>query len=317
MDKKRDELLKQNNEPEEEIVTEPVKKPGMRRGVLYALIGILAAVFLLSGIYLLGYFMEVGKAEGDYQELDGIYQNGWENIQPTQPSGNEDTPDTDPTQPQPQTVHPVLKPIYERNHDLVGWLEVDGVKISYPVMQSPGREDFYLDRDFYKQTNKSGCPYIPNSCDVFKPSDNLVIYGHYMKTGGMFRNLTSYDEKSYWEKHPTFTFQSLYEEPHTYQIFAVFKTCGTLRTGEGTPWGYPYHRMNDFATEEEFDQFIADIKGAAFTGKNAYQGASFYDTGITPKFGDKLICLSTCEYTVRNPDGDIDGRFVVVGVRID
>ena len=38
---------------------------------------------------------------------------------------------------------------------------------------------------------------------------------------------------------------------------------------------------------------------------------SFYDTGITPEYGDKIICLSTCEYTLNN------GRFVVVAVRLD
>ena len=37
---------------------------------------------------------------------------------------------------------------------------------------------------------------------------------------------------------------------------------------------------------------------------------AFYDTGITPVYGDKLLCLSTCEYTIDN------GRFVVAAVRI-
>ena len=37
---------------------------------------------------------------------------------------------------------------------------------------------------------------------------------------------------------------------------------------------------------------------------------SFYDTGVTPVYGDKLICLSTCEYTLDN------GRLVVAAVRI-
>ena len=36
---------------------------------------------------------------------------------------------------------------------------------------------------------------------------------------------------------------------------------------------------------------------------------SLYDTGITPVYGDKLLCLSTCEYT------NSEGRLVVVAVR--
>ena len=57
--------------------------------------------------------------------------------------------------------------------------------------------------------------------------------------------------------------------------------------------------MIDAFDQEEFDEFIATAKEL-----------SFYDTGITPKYGDKIICLSTCEYTLPN------GRFVVAAVRI-
>jgi sortase B len=55
----------------------------------------------------------------------------------------------------------------------------------------------------------------------------------------------------------------------------------------------------DAEDEEEFDEFVATCKKLAF-----------YDTGITPVYGDKLICLSTCEYTLEN------GRLVVAAYRI-
>ena len=57
--------------------------------------------------------------------------------------------------------------------------------------------------------------------------------------------------------------------------------------------------MEDAESEEEFNEFIATIKRL-----------SFYDTGITPVYGDKIICLSTCEYTLEN------GRLVVAAYRI-
>ena len=55
----------------------------------------------------------------------------------------------------------------------------------------------------------------------------------------------------------------------------------------------------DAANEKEFNDFVSTCKKL-----------SFYDTGITPVYGDKLICLSTCEYTLEN------GRLVVAAVRI-
>ena len=79
----------------------------------------------------------------------------------------------------------------------------------------------------------------------------------------------------------------------------------------GNHVGYPYHRLNDFPSAAAFDQFIADIKGAAFTGTDPYVGRCLFETGITPQFGDKLVCLSTCEYTLN------DGRLVIMGVQVD
>ena len=57
--------------------------------------------------------------------------------------------------------------------------------------------------------------------------------------------------------------------------------------------------MIDAESKEDFDKFIKTCKDL-----------SFYDTGITPEYGDKIICLSTCEYTLEN------GRLVVAAVRI-
>lgn len=317
-----EELEKLLQEPAEETETTAEALPTksaprgfvMSKATYYALLVIFAGVFILSGIYLFGYFSETGSAENDYNQLESLYQ---QNTQATTPTVSGNVQSSQPTETQPPTIHPSLQPIHALNDDVIGWLNMSDIKISYPVVQCWEDEDFYLSRDFYGKENIAGCPYIPWSCDAFKPSDNLIIYGHNLRSGGMFRNLTKYDEKSYWEQHPTFTFQSLYGEPQTYRIFAVFKTAGRSFTEDGNPWGYPYHTMSNFDNEEEFNQFIANVKGAAFQGKNAYKGASFYDTGITPVYGDKLICLSTCEYTIRDPDGSFNGRLVVMAVRED
>lgn len=108
----------------------------------------------------------------------------------------------------------------------------------------------------------------------------------------MFAYLGNYYEKSTWEQNSLIFFDTL-TESHVYKIFAVFKTSGNDNVG------FAYHMMSDAANEAEFNQFIAECKRL-----------SFYDTGITPVYGDKIICLSTCEYTLDN------GRFVVAAVRI-
>lgn len=314
MDEQFEEDIQQKAGPAEQYYKPKHNRFVMSRVTYYALIVIFAAIFVLSGIYLGGYFLEDRSAQNEYNDLASLYQQGMSTTQTTAPTGSS-TSGSEETR--PPVILPELQALYEKNNDLVGWLDFpyENLNVSYPVVQSLYDSDFYLGHSFYGEENESGCPYIPAYCDVFKPSDNLVINGHYRKTGGMFANLTWYRDKSYWENHQTFTFSTLYER-HTYRIFAVFKTAAKQYTEDGTPWGYPYHRTNEFQTQEEFDRFVADIKGAAFNG-GGYQGWCFYDTGVTPEYGDKLLCLSTCEYTMKDPDGTVNGRLVIAAVRIE
>ena len=184
--------------------------------------------------------------------------------------------------------------IYALNDDLVGWIRIDGTVIDYPVMQTPDRRDYYLKRDFEERHSERGCIYIREECDINAPSDNITIYGHNMLDGSMFACLGAYEKKETWENNPLIIFDTLYEY-HVYKIFAVFKTSANL--GEG----FSYHQMVDAADEAEFNEFISTCKAL-----------SFYDTGLTPTYGDKTICLSTCEYTM----GNGNGRFVVAAYRI-
>ena len=159
-------------------------------------------------------------------------------------------------------------------------------------MQTPAEKDYYLYRNFDKVHSDRGCIYVPEFCDVFTPSDNVTIYGHNMRDGSMFASLSKYERKSFWQDNSLIAFDTLYGH-HTYQIFSVFRT--TASVGQG----FDYHNFANAADESQFNEFIANCKAL-----------SLYDTGITPVYGDKIICLSTCEYS------QVNGRFVVAAVRI-
>ena len=114
----------------------------------------------------------------------------------------------------------------------------------------------------------------------------------------MFAALNAYTDKSAWDNNSLIFFDTFNHETgevqyHVYKIFAVFKTTANL--GEG----FTYQRFENAANQQEFDNFVSTCKKL-----------SFYDTGLTPQYGDKMICLSTCEYTLDN------GRLVVAAVRI-
>jgi sortase B len=196
-------------------------------------------------------------------------------------------------------------PYYQQNQDMVGWIRLPGTKIDYPVLQtSIDNLNYYIDVDFNRQPNVAGSIYIREVCNVFQPSGNVVIYGHNMKNETMFGSLYRYRNQSHWEKNQYIYFDNLYEE-HTYQIFAVFAISADLGN-------YPYHEMNEFATAEEFDDFIAIVTNGPEADPAITQTIRYYyDTGIVPKFGTQLITLSTCTKTVGE-----NGRLVLVAYRV-
>ena len=196
---------------------------------------------------------------------------------------------TEATEP---TMIPGYADVYALNNDMVGWIKIEGTKIDYPVMQTPNEPNYYLKRDFNRTYSDWGCLYVREECDVNTPSDTVTIYGHTMKDGSMFAALHNYTNQSFYEDHNLIYFDTL-TEYHVYEIFAVFKTSANLGAG------FRYHIMENAADEKEFNDYVAKCKELAF-----------YDTGITPVYGDKLLLLSTCEYTLDN------GRLVVAARRV-
>lgn len=60
-----------------------------------------------------------------------------------------------------------------------------------------------------------------------------------------------------------------------------------------------YYDFVDAENEEEFNSYVGKCKELAL-----------YDTGVTVEYGDRLITLSTCEYSAQN------GRLVVVAKKV-
>jgi sortase B len=175
---------------------------------------------------------------------------------------------------------------------MVGFIEIPGTSIKYPVVQSKYQANFYLRKNFYKVGASCGTIYVREACDVFEPSDNVTIYGHKMRNGTMFADLHLYKDKDFWEDNRIIHFDTLYEF-HDYEIFAVFQAEANH------PDSFNYHMFDDAKNAAEFDEFVSKCKSLAY-----------YDTGITPQYGDKLITLSTCDKDIE------DGRLVVVARRI-
>lgn len=268
--------------------------------ILNILLVIFVLIFLVSGFFLVRYFLNSRKSQNDFNELANMVSEAQVQTQPqdadepdaSQPAAPEMVTVTNPRTGEEMEILKQYAEIFNLNSDLVGWMRLDGTKINYPVMQTPDEKDYYLHRNFDREYSTHGCFYVQENGDVFAPSDNLTIYGHNMKDGTMMHALHGYKKEDFWKEHPVIQFDTLFAH-HEYEVFAAFVT--TANKGEG----FAYNHFVDAGNEAQFEQFVFKCKDL-----------SFYDTGITPQYGDKLITLSTCDYTVSN------GRMVVVARQI-
>lgn len=254
----------------------------MKKTICIILIAVFAALLGTSTYFIFDHFQEEKEQAQMYGSLAQIVEK----------------PETEPTEPiqysEEAAILPELTELYRRNSDLVGWICVEDTNINYPVMQTVDNPNFYLKHGFDKEYTDYGCPYVQEDCDVQAPSDNIVIYGHNMKNGSMFANLEKFTSEDFWKKHKTVTFNTLTEKCE-YEIIAVFKTVVYTES----PDSFKFYRFTNAQSPEEFTAFIEKCKEL-----------SLYDTGVSAEYGDKLITLSTCEYSHTN------GRLVVVAKKI-
>lgn len=271
----------------------------MKKWMYNALIGVFAAVFVISAGFLAAYFIDGWVQQGRYNELSAMKENtssrpviseDGEVIQSAEPPKLVEV--TDPETGETVLVLPEFAELYVQNNDIVGWLTIPGTVVDYPVMQSPGDPDYYLYRNFDKENNKRGCLYTWPENSVTTPSDNVTIYGHHMRDGSMFGQLEKFRDPKFRAENPYIFFDTL-TELHTYEVMAVFLTTASVGQGFG------YHEFIDAKDEKEFNDFVSQI-----------HKLQLYDSGVTAEYGDKLICLSTCEYS------QVNGRLVVVAKRI-
>ncbi len=273
--------------------------------VLFILIG--CCCLLAGGGFLLYHLLADRQSE---ETLDALRADA-ENYRQAQASpeppedlsdvsaGEETSPaPAETSAPQPSaTPQPTQEPLenpyqnsFLANADMAAWLVVPNTVIDYPVMWTPGDENYYLYRDFDGRESQSGCLILDTDSCVDPITTNLIIHGHNMKSGAMFGDLDKYKDESYYQEHKEIL---LYTEDalYTYEVIAVFRSQVYKKTDQV----FKFYQFFQADTQEEFDSFYNNI-----------QALSLYDTGITAQFGDHFLTLSTCAYHVEN------GRFVVV-----
>ena len=164
------------------------------------------------------------------------------------------------------------------------WIQVENTNINYPVVQGSDN-DYYLKHNFRKESNISGTVFVESANDIDNDK-NIILYGHNMRNGTMFNNITNYKEESFFNEDNKISIimnNTLYE----YEVFSVYvKNVSEVNLAIG------------FANEDEFINY-------------AYNEAdeSLYKKDVDFSAEDNLITLVTCSYEFT------DARTIVVARR--
>ena len=255
---------------------------------------LLIVLLAISSYFFIKEVAENKKENNIYENLQEIVKNEENSIQENNYSNAlEDKTDNISTE---NSTNPDdfynLENISKINTDVIGWIKINGTNINYPIMQNG---NYYLHRNIYKKYSSHGTPYLAEYCNL-RTSDNLIIYGHHMNDNSMFAELVNYKNYNYYKNHKYIYFYTLiYGQTikNTYEIVTAFKTIAYSDNG------FKYYNYTNFYNEKEFYSFIEKCRNL-----------EFYNIDVNLQYGDKLITLSTCEYSQKN------GRMVIVAKKI-
>ncbi|MCQ2441261.1 MAG: class B sortase [Clostridia bacterium] len=183
------------------------------------------------------------------------------------------------------SVYTLFKDLKEENSDFTAWLKIQGTNIDNPVYIS-NKTDYYKKRNMLKKHSRYGALYIPK--ENSKPySQNTVIYGNNISDGSMFGTLKYYRNLKFYKQNPT-VFLTANGKTETYVIYAVNVVSEKEKKN---------FTKSEFQGKTSFSLWI-----------NKQKKNSIIDTGISVKYGEKILTLIT-------DAKDFDGAKLVVSAR--
>lgn len=243
-------------------------------------VAFLVAIAVLS-IYLFGYL----KAMLEYKELNKQFVTlKGANIQAAPDQEVKEVPD----------LKVNFKGLSSINADVVSWIYMPGVDISYPVVRGKDN-DYYLQHTFEKNVSLSGAIFMDYQDSPDLVGFNTFIYGHNMRNGTMFGSLKKYlQDETLIQSAPYFYLYLKDGSVKKYRIFAYYQDDGNSDT---------YSRPS----KEGEEAYLAMIRKKSFvrvtlTPEEEKQAALFHE----------YVTLSTC--TGFTGSGR---RFLVHGVCVD
>ncbi len=240
------------------------KKPGSKPAKK-GFSNILSTILLIVGIALLiAAAIMFGKTQVDYYAQDVINQELASYT--TVPEKKDEAPVVD---------WAGLKAV---NSQVVGWIQIPGSQINYPVYQT-------TDNEYYLHTNAKGEWSIGGQ--IFMDYENnpnglidqqTILYGHHMRNGSMFQFIGALNDQSTFNKVETIWYVT---PTQTYELEPVF----TYHTDEDDD----EVRQFNFTSVDEFRSYLKDRLSRAVSSRS--------DAAEVISRAEHVLTLFTCNYT--------------------
>lgn len=263
------------------------KKKGTAGKLIWRLLFLVAlCVLLYSGYQLVCIFLSYKEGTDEYDSL-----REYTTVVTPEPENGISEPDDGQENIQLSTAEAPLTvdfaSLQEINPDVKGWLYIEAIDVSYPIVQGTDNDE-YLHTTYEGKSNYAGSIFVDyqNSGDF---SDcNTIVYGHNMKNQSMFGKLKLIKEKEKYKDSIYFWILTP-DGDYKYQMFSAYYTDAvsdsyTLFSGPG----------------EEFTQYLSVMS----------QRSQIPLEVPAMDQDSRIVTLSTCAAR------DSSQRFVVQGVRI-
>ena len=255
----------------------------MRKAVCWIILLVALVIGVFSGFQIYKEISAYRQGEKSYHDLEG-YVSTPETESAIPEENTEETASDNTNKEAIQWPAVDFASLKELNPDCVAWIQIDGTKISYPVAQGEDN-NYYLKHLFSGEWNNAGCIFLDYRVAADFSDKHSILYGHHMKDGTMFKDVTKYTEQSYYEAHPVG-----YLLTPTGNYYIEFFS-GYVVPADGDAWKV------DFASDAEYTQWLeAAVAQSCFTSE------------VRPGDTDQIITLSTCSYEFN------DARFVLHGI---
>ena len=146
--------------------------------------------------------------------------------------------------------HHDLDALQIENPDCAGWLTIPDTSVDYPVMFTPNEPERYLRRDFYGDHASGGSPFLDGRNKPQAEGQNLILYGHNMLDGTMFKPMLQYLIPNFQVTHED-VYLELNGTQYHYQVIAALETSARSPV-------YTYTDLSGAAEMEDFRSMLLE-----------------------------------------------------------